>query len=96
MLSEAHNPAAEAIRKLRGNLEFANIDGDLKSVFITSCLQSEGKTLTLCNLALSLAASGNRVVLVDGDLRKPQVHRYLDLPEPRRRLDRAHRKDRSA
>jgi Mrp family chromosome partitioning ATPase len=34
----------------------------------------------VCNLALSLAAAGTRVVLVDGDLRRPQVHRYLDLP----------------
>ena len=80
VLSDSHNPPAEAIRKLRGNLEFANIDGDLKSIFVTSCLQHEGKSLTVCNLALALAASGNRVVLVDGDLRRPQVHRYLNLP----------------
>ena len=78
-LADSHSPAAEAVRKLRGNLEFANIDGDLKSLFITSCLQHEGKSLTVCNLAISLAASGNRVVLVDGDLRRPQVHRYLHL-----------------
>jgi len=79
VFSDSHNPAAEAMRKLRGNLEFANIDGDVKSVFITSCLQGEGKSVTVCNLALLLAASGNRVVLVDGDLRRPQVHRYLNL-----------------
>jgi len=79
VLSESHSPAAEAVRKLRGNLEFANVDGDLESLFITSCLQGEGKSLTACNLALSLAASGNNVVLVDADLRRPQVHRYLNL-----------------
>jgi Mrp family chromosome partitioning ATPase/capsular polysaccharide biosynthesis protein len=79
-VSEAHNPAAEAIRKLRGNLEFADLDGELDSFFITSCMQHEGKTLTICNLALSLAAAGKRVVLVDADLRRPQVHRYLGLP----------------
>ena len=67
------------MRKLRSNLEFANIDGDLKSLCITSCLQHEGKSVTVCNLAISLAAAGNRVVLVDGDLRSPQVHRYLRL-----------------
>ena len=80
VLNDSHGPAAESIRKLRGNLEFASIDGDLKSMFITSCLQHEGKSITVCNLALALAASGNRVVLVDGDLRRPQVHRYLNLP----------------
>ncbi|HET6495267.1 MAG TPA: hypothetical protein VFH61_07895, partial [Thermoleophilia bacterium] len=77
VLSDSHSPTAEGIRKLRGNLEFANVDGELKSLFITSALQHEGKTLTVCNLALSLAAAGSRVVLVDGDLRRPQIHRYL-------------------
>ena len=79
IVGDSHKPAAEAVRKLRGNLQFANIDGDLKSLFITSCLQHEGKSLTVCNLAISLATSGDRVVLVDGDLRRPQVHRYLGL-----------------
>jgi receptor protein-tyrosine kinase len=80
VLSDSRGPGAEAIRKLRGSLEFANVDGDLRSLVITSALQHEGKSLTVCNLALSLAATGTRVVLVDGDLRRPQVHAYLDLP----------------
>jgi capsular exopolysaccharide synthesis family protein len=71
---------AEAIRKVRGNLEFANVDGDLKSLVVTSPLQHEGKSLMVCNLALSIAATGKRVLLVDGDLRRPRVHLYLDLP----------------
>jgi Mrp family chromosome partitioning ATPase/capsular polysaccharide biosynthesis protein len=80
VLGSSHNAAAESIRKLRGNLEFANVDGDLRSLVITSSLQHEGKSLLVCNLALSLAATGVRVVLVDGDLRRPQVHAYLKLP----------------
>jgi Mrp family chromosome partitioning ATPase/capsular polysaccharide biosynthesis protein len=80
VLTDSHNPAGEAVRKLRGNLEFSNVDGDLGSLFITSCLQHEGKSLTICNLALAMAASGRRVVLVDGDMRRPQLHRYLNLP----------------
>ena len=79
VLGDSRSSAAEAVRKLRSNLEFANIDGDLKSLCITSCLQHEGKSVTVCNLAISLAAAGNRVVLVDGDLRSPRVHRYLRL-----------------
>lgn len=80
VLTDSNGAAAEAIRKLRGSLEFANIDGDLKALYVTSCLQHEGKSLMVCNLALSIAATGVRVVLVDGDLRRPQVHRYLELP----------------
>ena len=83
IVSDSRSPTAESIRKLRSNLEFANVDGDLGSFFITSCLQHEGKSVTVCNLALALAASDNRVVLVDGDLRRPQVHRYLNLPNSR-------------
>ncbi len=79
VLGDPHGFAAEAIHKLRGNLEFANLDGDLNSLFVTSALQHEGKTMTVCNLALSLAATGVRVVLVDGDLRRPQVHACLSL-----------------
>ena len=80
VLGDSRGRAAEAIRKLRGNLEFANVDGDLKSLFITSSLQHEGKSLVVCNLAVSLAATGANVVLVDGDMRRPQVHAYLELP----------------
>lgn len=79
VLADPRGLAAEAIRKVRSNLEFANVDGDLKSLVVTSALQHEGKSLTVCNLALSLAAAGRRVVLVDGDLRRPRVHAYLNL-----------------
>jgi len=80
VLDESHSQPAEAIRKLRGSLEFASVDQPVKSLFITSALQHEGKSVTVCNLALALAEAGNRVVLVDGDLRRPQVHRYFKLP----------------
>lgn len=80
VLGGASNATVEAVRKLRSNLEFANLDQGMKSFFITSCLQGEGKSFTLCNLALSLAATGDRIVLVDADLRRPTVHRYLNLP----------------
>lgn len=79
VLGEPRSPEAEAYRKLRGNLEFSNVDGDLKSMLFTSSLQHEGKSLTACNLALSLSTLGQRVVLVDADLRLPQAHHYLGL-----------------
>lgn len=81
VLSDAHSPAAEAVRKLQWSLEYAeDLESDLKSILLTSCLQGEGKSLTLCNLALAMAATGKRVVLVDADLRRPRMHRYLNLP----------------
>ncbi len=64
---------------LRTNLEFIGVDGDVKSLLITSCGQGDGKTLTVCNLAFTLAMAGNRVVVVDGDLRRPKVHTYFKL-----------------
>ena len=90
VLSDPRGPMAEAIRKVRSNLEFANVDGDLKSLVVTSSLQHEGKSLMVCNLALSMAATGRRVVLVDGDLRRPRVHAYLHLENGVGRLDGAH------
>lgn len=80
VLEDSRGPAAEAYRKLRGSLEFANVDQPVKSLFLTSALQHEGKSVTASNLALALAEAGNRVVLVDGDLRRPQVHRHFGLP----------------
>ncbi|HJW76841.1 MAG TPA: Wzz/FepE/Etk N-terminal domain-containing protein, partial [Thermoleophilia bacterium] len=78
----AHDPdgtTAEALRVLRTNLEFVGVDGDIKSLMITSCSQGDGKTLTVCNLAFTLAMAGNRVIVVDGDLRRPRVHAYFNL-----------------
>jgi capsular exopolysaccharide synthesis family protein len=74
---ESQSWAAESFRKLRASLEFANVDHTVRSLFITSALQHEGKSVTVCNLALALAEAGSRVVLVDGDLRRPQVHKHF-------------------
>jgi capsular exopolysaccharide synthesis family protein len=70
---------AEAIRKLRANLEFAQVDGRLESVFFTSATQHEGKSTLVANLAISMAEAGSKVVLVDCDLRRPTVHQLLGL-----------------
>ena len=71
---------AEAFRMLRGNLEFVNVDEDVRSLLVTSCHQGEGKSLTVANLAATLALAGKRVIVIDGDLRRPQIHHYFDLP----------------
>lgn len=79
MLSNPSGPMAEAIRVLRGNLSFTGVDGDIRSVLVTSSIRTEGKSVTASNLAVSLALAGQRVVLVDADLRRPRIHSYMHL-----------------
>lgn len=73
------SPRAESFRRLRTNLQFANISGRAKSVLVTSSLPGEGKTTTATNLAIALAQAGQSVCLIDADLRRPMVGEYLGL-----------------
>jgi Mrp family chromosome partitioning ATPase len=72
-------PILEAFRLLRSNLQYFEVEKSLRSILIASGLPQEAKTATTTNLALSLALSGARVVLVDADLRNPLMDRYLHL-----------------
>lgn len=74
-----HHPRFEAVRILRTNLQFLDIDRDNKVITITSSLAGEGKSTTACNLAIALAQAGSQVALVEGDLRRPRVSEYLGL-----------------
>ncbi len=78
-VSNPSGPMAEAYRLLRNNLDFVNIDDDIRSIMISSSLQAEGKSVTACNLAVSMALAGKHVILVDADLRSPKVHTYMGL-----------------
>ena len=73
----------EAYRILRANLgvERPTLDAP-RSILVTSAIQGEGKTMTSVNLAIVLAAAGHRVVLVDGDLRRPMVARVFNSEHP--------------
>ncbi|WP_162795102.1 polysaccharide biosynthesis tyrosine autokinase [Nonomuraea lactucae] len=70
---------AEAFRSLRTNLQFIGVDRQPKSLVITSCLPNEGKSSTSANLAITLVQAGWRVILVDGDLRRPRIPDYLGI-----------------
>lgn len=70
---------AEAFRTLRSNLDFMSLESKGKVYLITSSFVQEGKTFNVVNLALSLAQAGNRVLLVEGDLRKPMIHKMFGL-----------------
>jgi capsular exopolysaccharide synthesis family protein len=76
---QAGSPRAEAHRQIRTNLQFVNVDQPPRVVVFTSSLPREGKTTTTCNVAITLAQAGLRVVLVDADLRRPTVAEYLGL-----------------
>lgn len=71
---------SEALRSLRTNLQFMDVDNPPRSIVVTSPLPSDGKSTIACNLALTLAASGKPVVLVDGDLRRSTVATTMGLP----------------
>lgn len=70
---------AEAFRKLRTNLQFLAVDNPPRAIVITSSVPNEGKSTTAINLALALAEAEHSVVLVDGDLRRPRLDKYLDV-----------------
>jgi capsular exopolysaccharide synthesis family protein len=72
---------AEGFRGLRTNLQFLRLETKGKVFLITSSFVQEGKTLNIVNLALTMAQAGNKVLLVDADLRKPLVHKVFGLSE---------------
>lgn len=79
MRSEPDSPTAEAFRVLRTNVEFAIIDGRIKSIMVTSAVQTEGKSTTVANLAYAFARAGRHVILVDLDLRRPYIAKFFGL-----------------
>ena len=73
----AESPHAEAYRVLRTNLLFSRKDDKLNTVAVVSAGAGEGKSTTVCDLATVFAQSGQRVIVVDSDLRRPTLHKML-------------------
>ena len=74
------SPIAEAYRSIRTNIEFSNIDKDLKVIMITSTQPNEGKSTVISNLAATFASLENkRVLIIDGDLRNPSIHKMFGV-----------------
>lgn len=82
-ISHPRSPTAEDYRVLRMNLRYAGIENPGGALLVTSANPSEGKTTTAANLAVAIAQSGKRVVLVDADLRRPSIHRLFNLATER-------------
>ncbi|CAA9259904.1 MAG: Capsular polysaccharide synthesis enzyme CpsD, exopolysaccharide synthesis [uncultured Blastococcus sp.] len=71
--------SAEAFRQLQTNLQFLDVDSPPRVLMVSSAVPAEGKTTVAVNLALSLADAGQRVVILEADLRRPRVTSYLGL-----------------
>jgi len=78
---EGHSSSAEAFRQVRTNLQFLDVDNPPRALVVTSAVPNEGKTTTALNLAFALGESGHRVMLVEADLRRPRLARYLGMVE---------------
>ncbi len=76
---------AEVFRVVRTNLQFVTVDKPNQTLLVSSSSPQEGKTLFTANLAVSLAQTGKRVILVDADLRHGDMHELFELPNPKTR-----------
>lgn len=74
------SPISEAYRTIRTNIEFSNLDEEIKTIVVTSSQQNEGKSTVIANLAVSFASmEDKKVLVVEGDLRNPTVHRMFNV-----------------
>ena len=77
---------SESLRSIRTNLLFMSTDRDVRRLLVTSPSPQEGKTTVAANLAIVMAQSGTRVLLVDTDMRRPRIHKAFGIVRPRRGL----------
>jgi succinoglycan biosynthesis transport protein ExoP len=78
--TNGHLAQQEAYRRVRTNIFSVNHDHSIKIILATSAEPGEGKSTVVANLARSIAQTGRRVVVVDGDLRRPTLHTMFDVP----------------
>lgn len=70
---------SESYRVIRSNIQFSSPDKNIKSILVTSSGPSEGKSVTISNVAVTFAQSGSKVILIDADLRKPNIHKIMGV-----------------
>lgn len=74
------SPVAQGVREIQASIFLAYPDQTFETLLVTSPSAGEGKSFTLANLAIALASGGNRVVVVDADMRRPELHELFDCP----------------
>ena len=78
-LTSPRSAAAEAYQSLRTNIEFSSLDRSLQTLLVTSPDSATNKSDALANLAVVMASAGDRVIVVDGDLRRPRQHEIFSV-----------------
>lgn len=79
-VTQPRSPVTEAFRSLRTNIQYAGVDRCIQTLLVTSAEPGAGKSTVLSNFAVVLAQSGQNAVLVEGDLRRPALHKRMDVP----------------
>jgi len=74
---EPLSPTAEAFKGIRTNIRFSSVGEEVRVILVTSSGPAEGKSTVASNLAITMAQMGHRVILVDGDFRRPMIHRIF-------------------
>lgn len=77
--NDPKSPISESYRAIRTNLQFSSSGKQLKVIGLTSSVPGEGKSITISNIALTMAQDGKKVLLIDSDLRKPTQHKIFGL-----------------
>ena len=78
-ISKPKSPISESYRGIRTSIEFSNLDKEMKVINVTSSMQGEGKSTVIANLAVNFANLEKKVLLLEGDLRNPSVHRMFNI-----------------
>ena len=77
------SPASESYRRLFNNILYSEPDKDYRTIIVTSAGQGEGKTTTLTNMAITMAETGKKVIILDCDFRRPKIHKTFGVSQDR-------------